>query len=161
MKRWLLILGIGIVVVCTGLLVTRFALRDRASGPNISVVETDNCDNDAEKWNKPMPTLISRRWRGDTLILEVDQVETCGGHGRLSTTSYEAAGNILTVNWCRIWDPSQPVAACKCSSRLRFELLHLDRRDYTIKLSPTTRLKWNGKFYENLNDYLKDASKAK
>jgi len=162
MKRGLLIAGIGITVACIGFFALRLALRDRASGPNISVIETDNCSGEEEKWwNKPALSVSSQQWKGGILILEVDQVDNCGGHGRLSAPSYNLDGNALCVSWHRIFDPSKPVTACRCAWRLRFELSGLERKEYAVKLALVTRLKWNGKFYDNFNDYLKDREKTK
>ena len=161
MKRGLLITAIAIAIVGVGFMALRIALRDRASGPNISVVETDNCNVEGELRDKPTLSISSQRWHGSTLILEVDQVASCGGHGRLSTPSYNANGNVLSVSWQRVWDPSQWAAGCRCASRLRFEISGVERKEYVIKLSSTTRLKWNGKFYDNFNDYLKDSEKRK
>jgi hypothetical protein len=130
MRREIAILGLVCVAVAIIILTFFYFLRDSASGHNITVTEISNCQADQYAG---APTIVSRKWSGRTLILEVDERVNCGSPGRLTAASYLVADKLLTVKWTRS-DIAGPPTGCTCTSRLRFKLVGLEHKDYEIRL---------------------------
>jgi hypothetical protein len=119
------------VIVAVFVFVYLEFVRDKVSGHNITVTVISKCDHVGYLGT---PVLVSRRWNGNTFILEVNRTVNCGYAGRLTAASYSVAGRILMIKWTRFIDLNAPQTACDCISRLRFKLVGLERKDYEIRL---------------------------